>query len=229
MDGSRSKRISQKGKCRETQVDGLLEKVEAFARGVLESVQALAGTTTCKGVQIARLKEWAIENGCWFDSANELGVFVDRGSENEVYLSKRSNKLVYKLNDFRYSDDNLSPFFFRLKAQQKLFPDCSYTFMGFSTNREGKLCALLAQQYVIVSREATEDEIHDELLKLGFQPEMGGEYYTNGEFDIFDASPNNVLVGIDGGLYFIDTIIYKSDEANLSVYKNQSPKYSKNE
>lgn len=55
MDGSRSKRISQKGKCRETQVDGLLEKAEAFARGVLESVQALAGTTICKGVQIARL------------------------------------------------------------------------------------------------------------------------------------------------------------------------------
>ena len=160
---------------------------------------------------------------------DELGTFVDRGSENEVYLSKENSQFIYKLNDFRYSDDNLSPFFFRLKAQQKLFPDCSYTFMGFSMNREGKVCALLAQRYILFGREATEDEIHDELLKFGFQPEMGGEYYTNGEFDIFDASPNNVLVGIDGGLYFIDTIIYKSDEANLSVYKSQSPKYSKNE
>lgn len=117
----------------------------------------------------------------------------------------------------------------RLKAQQKLFPDCSYVLMGFSMNREGKVCALLAQQYILFGREATEDEIHDELLKLGFHPEMDGEYYTNGEYDIFDAVPNNVLVGIDGSLYFIDTIIYKSDEANLSVYKSQSPKYTKNE
>lgn len=228
MNGSLSQRISQKSNYRETQVDGLLEKAETFARGVLESVQALAGTTACKGVQIARLKEWAIENACWVDSMNELGTFVDRGSENEVYMSKVDNKLVYKLNDFRYSDDNLSPFFFRLKAQQKLFPDCNYAFKGFSTNREGKVCALLVQQYVISEREATEDEIHNEFLKLGFHAEMDGEYYTNGEYDIFDASPNNVLVGIDGGLYFIDTIIYKSDEMNLSVYKSQSPKYSNN-
>ncbi|MBP3517278.1 MAG: hypothetical protein J6K31_02495 [Parabacteroides sp.] len=228
MNENRSKRISQKIKCRETQVNGLLEKAETFARRVLESIQALAGTTACKGVQIARLKEWAIDNGCWVDSINELGTFVDRGSENEVYMSKIDNKLVYKLNDFRYSDDNLSPFFFRLKAQQILFPDCSYTFMGFSINRNGKICALLTQQYVISEREATEDEIHNEFLKLGFHPEMNGEYYTNGKYDIFDASPNNVLVGIDGNLYFIDTIIYKSNEVNLSVYKSQSPKYSTN-
>lgn len=55
--------------------------------------------------------------------------------------------------------------------------------------------------------------------------EMNGEYHTNGLYDIFDASPNNVLVGIDGCLYFIDTIIYQSDEDNFSIYKSQSPKY----
>ena len=54
---------------------------------------------------------------------------------------------------------------------------------------------------------------------------MNGEYHTNGLYDIFDASPNNVLVGIDGCLYFIDTIIYQSDEDNFSIYKSQSPKY----
>ena len=92
MNGSLSQRISQKSNYRETQVDGLLEKAETFARGVLESVQALAGTTACKGVQIARLKEWAIENACWVDSMDELGTFVDRGSENEVYLSKGNSQ-----------------------------------------------------------------------------------------------------------------------------------------
>jgi hypothetical protein len=56
---------------------------------------------------------------------------------------------------------------------------------------------------------------------------MNGEYFTNGIHDIFDASPNNVLVGIDGNFYFIDTIIYKSDEGNIVTYHSQSPKFLK--
>ena len=54
---------------------------------------------------------------------------------------------------------------------------------------------------------------------------MNGEYFSNGIHDIFDASPNNVLVGLDGNLYFIDTIIYKSNESNFNTYKSLSPKY----
>lgn len=225
MNGDCSQRISQKGKCQKASDYSLLEQAETFAQRVLESIQALAGTANCKGVQIAKLKDWAIKNGYWINSIEEFGTFADRGSENEVYLSIENSQIVYKLNDFRYSDDNLFPFFFRLKAQQTLFPDCSYTLIGFSTNKNGKVCAVLTQQYIISEREATEEEIHDELLKSGFHSEMNGEYYTNGLYDIFDASPNNVLVGIDGGLYFIDTIIYQANEDNFSLYKSQSPKY----
>ena len=107
MDGGRSQRISQKSKRQETSDCSLLEQAEAFAQRVLESVQALAGTANCKGVQIARLKDWAIENGYWINSMDDLGTFADRGSENEVYLSIENSQIVYKLNDFRYSDDNL--------------------------------------------------------------------------------------------------------------------------
>lgn len=225
MNGDRSQRISQKGKRQEASECSLLEQAEIISQRVFESIQALAGTANCKGVQIANLRDWAIENGYWINSMDDIGTFADRGSENEVYLSIENSQIVYKLNDFRYSDDNLSPFFFRLKAQEILFPDCSYTLIGFSTNKNGKVCAVLTQQYIISEREATEEEIHDELLKSGFHSEMNGEYYTDGRYDIFDASPNNVLVGIDGSLYFIDTIIYKSNEDNFSIYKSQSPRY----
>lgn len=227
MNESITQRISSEGQCQETPNHSLLEQAEAVAQRVLESIQAIARTTHCKGVQIARLKDWAIEQGCWIESMEMLGTFADRGSENEVYLSKEKSQLVYKLNDFRYSDDNLCPFFFRLKAQQLLFPDCSYDLVGFSTNKNGSICAVLTQQYIISEREATVEEIHDELVNSGFYPEMDGEYYTNGQYDIFDASPNNVLVGIDGYLYFIDTIIYQASDDNYSIYKSQSPKYLK--
>lgn len=219
-----TERLSQEDKCNKERVGGVLEQAELIARGVLESIQALAGTTTCKGVQIAQLTKWAKANGYWILSDN-LGTFEDCGSENEVYLS-RSENLVYKLNDFRYSDDNLTPFFERIEAHNFYFPDCAYTLVGFSENKEGNVCAVLRQPYILSSREATDREITDELVKLGFMSQTDGEYFTNGTHDIFDASPNNVLVGIDGNLYFIDTIIYKASADNVCIFRNQSPRYS---
>ena len=61
---------------------------------------------------------------------------------------------------------------------------------------------------------------------MGFQPYLGGEYFSNGTHDIFDALPNNVLLGIDGELYFIDTIIYRSDEGNNHLYRSLSPRFA---
>ena len=224
MNETDTQRLSQEDQRGETPVRGILEQAETVAQRVLKSIQAVAGTTDCKRVQIARLRDFAKNNKCWIVSPESLGDFADRGSENEVYLSK-DNDVVYKLNDFRYSDDNLTPFFDRIKAHNTYFPDCAYTLIGFAKNRDGKTCAVLSQPYIISGREATEDEIREELIRLGFIPQMDGEYYTNGIHDIFDASPNNVLVGIDGNLYFIDTIIYRSDDANPDTYHKQSPQY----
>ena len=223
MNGDTAKRISQEGECGKDGQYGILEIASAFARGVLESIEALAGTTACKAVQLTRLKKWAQEQGCWFSDRSQFGDFFDRGSENETYLSKDSTE-IFKLNDFRYSDDNLTPFFERIKAHNKYFPDCSYRMVGFAENRDGKVCAVLVQQFVVNARLATRQEIHDEFVRLGFQAEDNGEYYTNGQHDIFDAVDGNVLVGGDGHLYFIDTIIYPSDTGGYDLYKCLSPR-----
>ena len=225
MDGNTTDRLSQKDNCRKEKIGSLLDEASTIARRVLDSIQTLAGTTACKGVQIARLKEWAQSNNLWIEDARTLGTFSDRGSENEVYLSLESNR-VYKLNDFRYSDDNLMPFFERIRIHNELFYHCPYVMIGMAENQSGKPCAVLTQPYILAEREATEEEITEELLRLGFHPEMEGEYFSNGYFDIFDASPNNVLMGIDGHLYFIDTIIYKSDTGGLDTYRSLSPNYS---
>ena len=226
MNGNTTERISQEGQCPKDGFDGLLARASAFAGGVLVSIQALAGTTACKGVQIARLREWAKENDCWIENPATLGVFSDRGSENEVYMGYDGVN-VYKLNDFRYSDDNLTPFFERIPAHNQYFTACPYELIGFSKNRDGRTCAVLRQQLVANAREATEDEIKAEFERLGFRAEDNGEYFTNGIHDIFDAVPNNVLVGDDSNYYFIDTIIFKSDADGLDTYKKYSPNYSK--
>lgn len=223
-DGDSTYREPQKGNRAENALCGILSEASAVARGVLESVQAIAGTTYCKGVQINALYKFAVERHYWHDNPDVFGTFTDRGSENEVYMSP-DNKTVYKLNDFRYADDNLNPFFERIEAHNILFPDCAYSLIGFSKNRDGKVCAVLSQPFIYAKGEATEEEILSALTNLGFLPCMDSEYYSNGVYDIFDATPNNVLVGYNNEIYFIDTIIYKSKDNNIKVYKSLSPKY----
>ncbi len=103
-DESKNQQQPQGGHREETAFGGLLAAASDVAARVLASVQAVAGTTFCKGVQVNALHKFAIEAKCWIESPDSLGVYVDRGSENEVYMST-DRKTVFKLNDFRYADD----------------------------------------------------------------------------------------------------------------------------
>ena len=190
MNGDKTERISQESECRNENASCILESASAVARGVLEEIKALAGTTACKSVQLVRLKKWAQEHGCWYSDCSVLGEFFDRGSENETYISHDQTEIV-KLNDFRYSDDNLTSFFERIKAHNVYFDACSYRMIGFGENREGKVCAILIQPYIAEARLATKQEVHDEFIRLGFRPEDNGEYYTNGQHDILKSAHRN--------------------------------------
>jgi hypothetical protein len=226
MDGNHTERLSQESECRNEAESGILESASTFAQRVLEEIEALAGTTACKSVQLVRLKKWAQEQGCWFDDHSQFGDFFDRGSENEVYLSTNQNEII-KLNDFRYSDDNLTSFFERIKAHNMYFDACPYQMIGFAENRDEQICAVLVQPFIVEARLATKEEIHDEFIRLGFHPEDNGEYYSNGRHDIFDAVDGNVLVDEEGHLFFIDTIIYPADTGGYEKYSSLSPRASK--
>lgn len=219
-------KLSPKGNRNSKEIDCILDEASAEASRILESIQATSGTTYCKGVQVYGLKQFAKKKGWWIERAETLGFFSDRGSENEVYTNAEEGR-VYKLNDFRYSDDNLSPFFERIRAHNLLFAGCPYRLVGFAANKDGDVCAVLSQPLVISDREATTEEIAGALALMGFVPQMDGEYFTNGEYDIFDALPNNVLHGIDGQFYFIDTIIYRSSSNNIDTYMSLSPRFKR--
>ncbi|MCQ2220111.1 MAG: hypothetical protein MJZ12_01885 [Prevotella sp.] len=124
-DYARTERISQESDGGEKSLCDLLHKASDVARATLNSMQEIAGTTSCKGVQIASLEKWAHKESYWIDSPDILGTYSDRGSENEVYVST-DMQYIFKLNDFRYSDDNLTPFFDRMEAHNHYFEDCKY-------------------------------------------------------------------------------------------------------
>jgi len=54
-NGDQTERLSQEGECRNEGESSLLERASAFAYGVIKEIEALAGTTTCKSVQLVRL------------------------------------------------------------------------------------------------------------------------------------------------------------------------------
>lgn len=223
MNGDSIERLPQEVERHQDGESCILESASTFAHRVLEEIVALAGTTACKPVQLVRLKKWAQEQNCWFDNRSQFGDFIDRGSENEVYLSPNSKEII-KLNDFRYSDDNLTSFFERIKAHNRYFPDCKYNMIGFAENQNGKVCAVLVQPFIADARLATKEEIHDEFLRLGFHSEDDGEYYSNGRHDIFDAVDGNVLIDDEGNMFFINTIIYASDTGGIDKYNSLSPR-----
>ena len=90
MNGDSIERLPQEVERHQDGESCILESASTFAHRVLEEIVALAGTTACKPVQLVRLKKWAQEQNCWFDNRSQFGDFIDRGSENEVYLSPNS-------------------------------------------------------------------------------------------------------------------------------------------
>lgn len=80
-DYDKNERVPQGRNQEEASGHSLLEEASDVARRVLESIQAVAGTTACKGIQMHALHKYAVEHGLMTDTST-LGTFVDRGSEN---------------------------------------------------------------------------------------------------------------------------------------------------
>ena len=185
-------------------VTSLLEQAACIVRRSKETAGTLEPTESYKRGQIEELISFADSNGLWIDFNNLSVIYLDKGGENEVFYDGAAT--VYKLNNFEYAGDNLENFFIRITAHNKFFSNVPYQMIGFAYNSLHEFCAVLIQPHIKAEREATEDEITDYMQALGFEMDYLDEYH-NDQYEVFDAVPNNVLYGIDGDLYFIDTQI----------------------
>ncbi len=182
----------------------LLEQAACIARRSKEAAGETEPTESYKGEQIKELIKFANTNNLWIDLSHLNITYMDRGGENEVFHD--GNVSVVKLNNFEYAGDDLENFFIRITVHNKFFSNVPYQMIGFAYNSLQEFCAVLVQPYILAEREATEDEIAAYMQALGFEMDYYDEYH-NADYELFDAVPNNVLYGIDGDLYFIDTQI----------------------
>lgn len=185
-------------------INNLLEQATCITRRSKEATREAEPTEGYKGEQIKELIEFANTNNLWIDLSHLNITYMDRGGENEVFHD--GNVSVVKLNNFEYAGDDLENFFIRITAHNKFFGNVPYQMIGFAYNSLQEFCAVLVQPYILAEREATEDEIATYMQALGFEMDYYDEFH-NTDYDVFDAVPNNVLYGIDGDLYFIDTQI----------------------
>lgn len=185
-------------------INSILEQAASIARRSKEATRKTEPTEGYKRRQTKELIKFANDNNLWINLSHLNITYMDRGGENEVFHN--GNASVVKLNNFEYAGDDLENFFIRINAHNKFFSNVPYQMIGFAYNSLHEFCAVLIQPYILAEREATTDEITTHMQALGFEIDYYDEFH-NSDYEVFDAVPNNVLYGIDGDLYFIDTQI----------------------
>jgi hypothetical protein len=198
----------------QSQSSGILE---AIAAGYGRGGDGTAAQTGQGGWQKERflgsLEIAARSNGTWIDDIHSIaGKPIAKGQENEVYRSKDGKKVI-KVNNLSLLDaeHGFDDFIDRLRSHNELFgKEIPYRITGFTENSLGEVSVVLEQPYVRAEREATQEEIDDYLESKGFRETTlpdGMPGWTNGEYEIWDAEPRNVLADRDDNLYFIDTVV----------------------
>lgn len=181
-----------------------MEKLTNILRREKEATREVESTESLKRRQLRIIEEYARENNYWLEDLHLLGYYLAEGGENEVYA--HDDPFVYKLNNFEFAGDDVLNFFQRIDIHNHLFPEIMYEFIGFGNNSRNEVSAIIKQPYVIAEREAFPDEIMSYMRSCGFLVEDIDSFRSE-EYLVFDAAPHNVLMGIDGRLYFIDTQI----------------------
>lgn len=147
---------------------------------------------------------------------NEVkGGYIGHGQENYVYQAKYDPTKVIKFNDFGLTDSlfRINEFIDRVNAHNQFQPKDKYTPIGFAYDEKGDFCIVMEQPY-LKGTQPTREEITKYLTDHGFKLDMiqisADEVdlgWTNGEFDLWDSEPRNVIKDENGDLHFFDTMI----------------------
>ena len=159
--------------------------------------------------QIDTLTNYAKSEGIWNDSLDKHildknSVYIDGGSENEVYHNK---DIVYKINNLSGKQTPLE-FLDKISLHNYLFPDVAYKVTGFGKDKQGKFSVLLEQPFIKATSITNEEDIKEDMSKRGFNYEKFYSY-SNNDYSVSDLKEANVITN-NGKLYYIDPFISKN-------------------
>ena len=189
----------------------MLEKncpIEIFANKLQGRIAESTGDAPTNSTALSRTETIAAEGiareeGMWvpFSEVSSLGTPFPSGVENDVYLNPDGN-VIYKVNNLMTSK-TITALLDRLTIHNSIFPQTFYRLHGFTGFGSGSIYPILVQDFVPNEREATPIEIDTYMAALGFT-KTAEATYDNGQIEVSDLRPRNVLRDTDGDLFVVD-------------------------
>ena len=167
---------------------------------------------TRRNKESERLVTLAKQNGLFIplEQTKTLGTkYAKRTGESAVYLNEEAGKVFKVKNPYAKSamKSGVQPedAIFEHTIHNLLFPETAYTFEGISEDL-GDVRIVLSQQLIRTAKQPTQQQIVDALAARGLFAE--DKYSFGNELvSVTDVEGDNVLLGEDGAVYFIDPII----------------------
>ena len=167
---------------------------------------------TRRNKESERLVTLAKQNGLFIplEQTKTLGTkYAKRTGESAVYLNEEAGKVFKVKNPYAKSamKSGVQPedAIFEHTIHNLLFPETAYTFEGISEDL-GDVRIVLSQQLIRTAKQPTQQQIVDALAARGLFAE--DKYSFGNELvSVTDVEGDNVLLGEDGTVYFIDPII----------------------
>ena len=170
-----------------------------------------------KANQAADLKAWARKHSFLLQpeefSKRWRSQGCISGQECDVFYDERSGCYQKRNNTIAYED--WIQFFESVRIHNYLFVDTAYSLLGF-TEVEGILHAVLSQHAINSTRGASRNQVRSYMAQFDFR-HVGNDHYESNSLQIQDLHDENVLIGYDERLYFIDTCIYVKEGETFRI------------
>lgn len=144
-------------------------------------------------------------DGYWLPMADVfcLGVPGPSGNENDTYVA---DKVVYKVNNLLNSG-SIVTLLRKVLMHNIIFPDTAYSFHAFAGFDGRTVQPVIVQPRIANARPATQIMIDTYMAALGFQKTTSVGRFTNGQYEVWDIVPRNVLVDDEGDIFVVDAEI----------------------
>ncbi|MBR0488753.1 MAG: hypothetical protein IJJ68_00915 [Prevotella sp.] len=150
-------------------------------------------------------EQMAKSQGFWIPMMDvfNLGVPGPSGNENDTYVGE---KVIYKVNNLLNSG-SIVALLRKILMHNQIFPDTAYSFRGFAGFDGRTVQPIIIQPRIANARPATRIMIETYMAAIGFEKTAQEGRFRNGQYEVWDVVPRNVLVDEEGDIFVIDAEI----------------------
>ena len=150
-------------------------------------------------------EQMAKSQGFWVPMMHvfDLGVPGPSGNENDTYVGE---KVIYKVNNLLNSG-SIVALLRKILMHNQIFPDTAYSFYGFAGFDGRTIQPVIIQPRIANARPATRIMIETYMAAIGFEKTAQEGRFRNGQYEVWDLVPRNVLVDEEGDIFVVDAEI----------------------